>query len=75
MASASFCAFITLPNVIEQPGQYITRGGEVVTVDAASSRHDFKCKGRYANGVHDCWHKSGRLYFGALSKNDIVRPA
>ena len=75
MASAFFCAFITLPTVIEKPGQYVTRGGEVVTIDAVSSRHDFNCKGRYSDGIRDGWHKSGRLYFGTLSQNDIVRAA
>ena len=70
--SAYFTSLVTLPTIITSPGQYRTRGGAVVTVSHVSTRPDFRCHGSYANGVRDGWHKSGRLYAGALSQNDIV---
>lgn len=75
MTSASFAAFVTLPTVITAPGRYRTRGGEVVTITEASTKHNFGCVGTYSapnEGVIDRWHKSGRLYFGQLSSNDVV---
>lgn len=75
MSIAWFCAFLTLPAGITAPGQYRTRGGEVVTVERVSTRHEFGCKGTYSTGQRDGWHKTGRLYFGMLSNNDIVSPA
>ena len=72
---ALFCAFLTLPDVITSAGEYITRGGERVMVNAPSSRHEFGCRGTYPCGVRDSWHKSGRLYFSGVSANDIVRAA
>jgi hypothetical protein len=75
ISGAEFVSLITLPDVITQPGQYFTRAGEVVTVRRVSAKHDFGCRGIYSTGQADGWHKSGRLYFGILSDNDIVRPA
>lgn len=66
---------ITKPTVITKPGQYMTRGGAVVTVEVVSRRPDFGCTGHYENGIHEGWHKSGRLYAGMESSNDIVSPA
>lgn len=73
--AAFFCAFLMLPYVIDGPGQYITRGGEQVTVERASTCHDFGCKGAYSCGTTEGWHKSGRLLFGRETCNDIVRRA
>lgn len=75
MASASFTAFITLPDVITGPGMYLTRCGEAVRVRVASDKHNFNCRGQYANGVAEGWHKSGRLLFGTETCNDIVSHA
>lgn len=62
--------------IIDKPGEYLTRGGERVTIDHASSRHDFGCSGRYAGcSTQDHWHKSGRIFAGAKSQNDIVARA
>lgn len=70
--SAYFAPLVTLPRLIDQPGQYRTRSGELVTVDVASPRHRFACAGRYSDGVTECWHPSGRLYGTTESQNDIV---
>ena len=70
--SAYFAPLVTLPVIIGEPGSYRTRGGEVVTIEFISLRHDFHCRGVYPNGRTEGWHKSGRLYAGAFSDNDIV---
>lgn len=72
---AYFAAFILLPTVIAGPGPYITRAGRIVTVTAATSRHEFGCHGQYADGIAESWHRSGRLLAHCESANDIVRPA
>lgn len=74
--SAYFAAFVNLPVVIDEPGEYITRCGETVTIRKASSRHDFGCNGTYDNcGTDESWHKSGRLQATRESNNDIVAKA
>lgn len=73
MASQNFVSFILMPTIIDSPGDYITRGGEVVQVMEVSSRHDFKCRGEYSNGIPEGWHKTGRIYFGQFSDNDIIK--
>jgi len=59
----------TLPVIVAQPGAYLTRCGERVTVTAVSGRY---ASGTYANGVKECWHKSGRLFPITDSDNDII---
>lgn len=75
MSTAHFAHLIALPVVIDAPGFYVTRGGEIVEIYQASPKHDFRCRGKYAQGFVDGWHKSGRLYFSLHSTNDIVRKA
>jgi hypothetical protein len=76
MSSAYFASLVLLEVIIDAPGEYLTRSGEQVTIEKASSRHDFGCIGRYAGcGTQDRWHKSGRLFAGQLSGNDIVSRA
>ena len=72
---APFSNFVCLPTVIDAPGYYLTRGGETVHIPSVSTKHDFNNHGIYSNGVSEAWHKSGRLYFGQESKNDIVAKA
>jgi hypothetical protein len=72
MTGAYFAAFVTLPVVIKAAGQYLTRSGETVTIETVSNRHDFGCKGRYSDGTSEGWHRSGRLFKGFTSANDIV---
>lgn len=64
-----------LPVVITGPGKYLTRSAEVVEVAIASQNNDHGCTGRYANGVEDRWHRSGRIYSGIHSGNDIIQSA
>jgi len=73
MTSAYYAPLVTKPDVISAPGEYVARSGEVVTITVASSRHDHGCIGTYGNGIADRWHKSGRIFAGMESGNDIVR--
>lgn len=66
---------VSLPVVIVDAGKYITRSGEVVEVDVASSNQDLGCKGTYSTGQAEGWHRSGRLYSSKQSMNDIVQAA
>jgi hypothetical protein len=72
MASAYFASLVALPTIIDQPGEYLTRAGEVVRIGDVSAAHDFGCIGTYHCGPEDHWHRSGRLYASSLSRNDIV---
>lgn len=65
-----------LPTVIDAPGEYRTRGGGRVTIKTASpAPMSADCTGAHENGVLDHWHRSGRIYAGMLSLNDIVARA
>ena len=75
MSSAYFASMVTLPIVIDGPGRYVTRGGEIVTIETVGRNHAFNCYGAYANGVRDSWHRSGRLFASITSSNDIVGAA
>ncbi len=75
MTSAYFAPLVLFPAIITGPGRYLTRCGEAVEIVKASQRHEFGCHGTYSNGIADKWHRSGRLFAGMLSPNDIVRPA
>lgn len=72
---ASFTSLVCLPIIITAPGVYVTRGGEVVTVETSSMGHYFGCWGQYSCGAAEFWHRSGRLYFGCETQNDIVASA
>lgn len=71
-SSVYFAPLVTKPTIITEPGQYRTRGGEIVTVQGVSKQHDFGCTGHYAHGTRERWHKSGRIFAVAESQNDIV---
>jgi hypothetical protein len=75
MSSASYASLVTRPDVITEPGNYITRRGETVSITVASAKQDHGCVGHYPEGTPDRWHKSGRLYFHIQCENDIVRRA
>lgn len=75
MTSAYFAPLVTLPTVITRPGSYVTRCGEIVSIKTATTSHVFGCHGIYSTGQRDSWHRSGRLFAGMESANDIVRPA
>lgn len=70
-----FSSLVVLPVVVDAPGEYLTRGGERVRVTEVSTKPAFACRGEYPNGTRDAWHRSGRLYFGTLSLNDLVAKA
>jgi hypothetical protein len=72
MSSAYFAPLVILPAIITGPGRYRTRCGETVTIEVASQRHAFACRGRYPNAIEERWHRSGRLYATRPCANDIV---
>ena len=74
--SVYFIPLFTLPDIIDAPGEYLTRGGDRVMIDRASTRHDYGCVGSYvACGTADKWHKSGRILATSETRNDIVQKA
>jgi hypothetical protein len=74
--SAYFVPLITLPIIINEPGEYHTRGGDRVTIDRASTGHDYGCVGSYVKcGRADKWHKSGRILATSETLNDVVSKA
>lgn len=77
MTKAYFLPLVNLPVIIDEPGKYVTRCGDVVTVTKVSSRHDINCHGYYGERykTKERWHKSGRLYATTESFNDIVSKA
>lgn len=67
-----FVPLVNQPVVIDGPGPYVTRSGEVVTVAKSSLKHDFGCVGAYGNDVAESWHKSGRILASRETTNDVV---
>lgn len=61
-----------LPVMIDRPGLYRTRSGEIVTVSCHSPRRAFEWSGAYPNGIAERWHRSGRAMPWSESGNDIV---
>lgn len=72
MTSAYFAPLVLLERVITEPGRYLTRSGEGVTITATSAKHDFGNRGFYDSGQADGWHHSGRIYATRETPNDIV---
>lgn len=78
MTKAYFLPLVSLPVIIDEPGKYVTRCGDVVTINIVSVKHDFGCYGSYGvgdNGAGESWHKSGRLFATSKSLYDIVGKA
>ena len=73
MSNTYFIPLFFIPVIIDAPGEYITRCGEVVQVTQSSHRHNFGCIGTYSNNVREKWHKSGRIFATQESANDVVR--
>ena len=70
---ASPTHFFLLPTIITGPGRYITRCGEVVTIDfVVPMKCFYSAHGNYANGVKERWDRTGRLLPSTLSDNDVV---
>ena len=76
MAASSlyFIPLFSKQTIVSNPGEYLTRSGEVVTISNVSTKHDFGCVGFYPNGICERWHKSGRIHAGIECGNDIVCP-
>lgn len=72
MSSAYYASLVCLPDIIDEPGEYETRCGESVQITETSRRHDHNCVGTYSNMVLEHWHKSGRIYAGKETANDVV---
>lgn len=72
--SIYFIPLFSLPTIIEGPGDYLTRGGERVTIERTSARHDLNCVGHYTEcGTAERWHKTGRIMATSETRNDIVK--
>jgi hypothetical protein len=66
-----------LPIVVDAPGSYLTRGGDVVTVEIISTSGGYgyqnRADGHYSTGVRETWScRGGRVLPYSLSQNDIV---
>jgi hypothetical protein len=78
MSPAYFVPLVPLPIVISEPGDYITRCGELVTVEQASRKNDFGNVGYYGateEQITERWHRSGRVSATRESVNDVVSRA
>ncbi len=75
--SSYFAPLVSLACVIDAPGNYLTRSGEVVSITQVSQKyaHDFGNVGTYSGGIVDQWHRSGRIFAGTETQNDIVGKA
>lgn len=72
--SAYYVPLISLPDLVIAPADYLTRGGDLVTIVKVSSKHDHECAGFYtASGTTERWHKSGRILASSETRNDIIR--
>jgi hypothetical protein len=72
---AFFASLVALPDVITGPGQYVTRCGDIVTINSAGGRAArFDCFGAYSDGTRESWHRGGRIMASCQTANDIVRP-
>jgi len=72
--SIYFIPLFSLPTIIEEPVDYITRCGERVTIERTSARNDFNCVGHYSEcGTAEQWHKTGRIMASSETLNDIVK--
>lgn len=68
--------FIPLPRIIDAPGKYRTRGGDVVEVFHIAERRDpsgwHRAWGEYDDGVKECWEISGLILPTLETDNDII---
>lgn len=58
---------------IGEPGRYVTRKGEHVTIDLVDRRR--WAHGRYDNGIVEHWFDTGRVHAFTECENDIVAKA
>lgn len=63
-----------LPVLVEAPGPYLTRGGDIVRVKAVVGPGVFTAwaRGEYEDGTPEAWRTSGRIFQNIESPNDIV---
>jgi hypothetical protein len=72
-AAAYFAPLVVLPIIIDAPGRYVTRAGDIVTIEHIAAGFRFVCSGRYDRcGTHERWHRSGRVLATSETPNDIV---
>ena len=64
---------VVLPTIISEPGNYLTRCGEIVNIESIIPNTAYGACGKYPNQVEDRWDVCGRLYPSILSNNDIVK--
>jgi hypothetical protein len=61
-----------LPRLITEPGQYLSRCGEIITITDVTDKYAF---GTYPNGVKEHWDLTGRIWFNKECDNDIIEKA
>lgn len=63
-----------LPTIIDGPGEYVTRGGETVTVESVVGPGIITARayGSYSCGIRESWYANGRVLPFSASLNDIV---
>jgi len=65
-----------LPVIVDEPGNYMTRAGEVVHIYQTGKSATYALNfGNYPNGVDESWHQSGRIFCGRECNNDIIGKA
>ncbi len=74
--SVPYLSRMFLPVIVDAPGNYVTRSGEVVTITAVKkASYGLTCKGVYPQGILETWTKSGHIFPSIESGNDIVAKA
>ena len=64
----SYC----LSDIIDDPGSYKTRSGDIVQIKKVTNRGFFNCYGNYKDGTQEQWTKSGRIFKYRETQNDII---
>lgn len=65
--------FFASPEIIDAPGKYWTRGGEVVEIISKNKFGSFGWKGVFPNGIVDSWHRGGFFCYHSQSDHDILQ--
>lgn len=70
----TYIAANTLPAIIDGPGEYLTRSGDIVEITTPNG--SFNWNGVYrAERITELWHRSGRRFAMQETAHDIVSKA
>ena len=63
-----------LPDIIDEPGKYVTRCGEIVTVHTVGTgRTSCECRGMYPDSVMEKWNVTANCKPLTKSQNRLTR--